>query len=292
MAQLIQMRQRIKAIETIKKITHAMRLIAMSTHSRLKSKEDPLRHYQQEISRMFIKVQQRTPEWQNNLTNPITTEHNVLVILIGSQKGLCGNFNTMLFNHFEHFKKQYNLKQYSTIAVGKRAVDYVHKFQNAPLIGSYEEISSGTISSIAHQITHIIAGQIKPFSRVLVASNYLKTFFSQKPQVVTLIPFDAASRVADLKPKEAKPTESGALEDYIWEQKPDDVLDMLAEQCIDANLQYLLFQSLLAEHAARFISMDSSTRNAQNLLETTKLDYNKLRQAKITKELSELVGSF
>jgi F-type H+-transporting ATPase subunit gamma len=53
-----------------------------------------------------------------------------------------------------------------------------------------------------------------------------------------------------------------------------------------------LFQSLLAEHAARFISMDTATRNANSLLETTRLEYNKLRQAKITKELTELVGSF
>jgi F-type H+-transporting ATPase subunit gamma len=67
---------------------------------------------------------------------------------------------------------------------------------------------------------------------------------------------------------------------------------MLAQQYLEAELQSLLYESLLAEHAARFISMDNATRNAEKLLEETKSDYNKLRQAKITKELTELTSSF
>ena len=65
----------------------------------------------------------------------------------------------------------------------------------------------------------------------------------------------------------------------------------MARSTIESELHYLLFESLLAEHAARFISMDTATRNAQTLLEETQLQYNKLRQAKITKELTELVSN-
>jgi F-type H+-transporting ATPase subunit gamma len=70
------------------------------------------------------------------------------------------------------------------------------------------------------------------------------------------------------------------------------VLDILALQLCEITIQHILFESLLAEQAARFISMDSSTRNAETILEETILWYNKLRQAKITKELTELIGSF
>ena len=80
-------------------------------------------------------------------------------------------------------------------------------------------------------------------------------------------------------------------DDYLWEQSPNDLLDQLAYQTLEVQLHYLLFESLLAEHAARFISMDNATRNAQSLLEETQLQYNKLRQAKITKELTELVSN-
>jgi F-type H+-transporting ATPase subunit gamma len=74
-------------------------------------------------------------------------------------------------------------------------------------------------------------------------------------------------------------------------QSREYILDILVKQSIRAQCEFLLFQSLMAENAARFISMDSSTRNAEQLLETTRLAYNKLRQAKITKEISELTGS-
>ena len=118
---------------------------------------------------------------------------------------------------------------------------------------------------------------------MVVISSIMKNFFVQKPHASSLIPFVQQATSG---------TTHSTLEEYMWEQNPDDIIELLAQQYIDANLQYLLFQSLMAEHAARFISMDSSTRNAQNLLDTTKLDYNKLRQAKITKELNELSGSF
>ena len=92
MAQLIQMRQRIKAIQTIKKITHAMRLISMSTHSRLRTKAPQIEQYQQEVATMFKKVQYAAPEWKNEFIHP-ETKNRPLIILAGSQKGLCGNFN-------------------------------------------------------------------------------------------------------------------------------------------------------------------------------------------------------
>jgi F-type H+-transporting ATPase subunit gamma len=108
----------------------------------------------------------------------------------------------------------------------------------------------------------------------------MQNFFIQRPHIATLVPFTQEKQLTT------------SSHDYLWEQEPQHILDTLVQQYIETQLQSLLFQSLLAEHAARFISMDSSTRNAENLLEVNKLQYNKLRQAKITKELTELIGSF
>ena len=109
-----------------------------------------------------------------------------------------------------------------------------------------------------------------------VLSNQLKTFFIQKPHNTQLIPFISNPEAS----------QSPATHDqYQWDQSPADLLDQLARSTIESELHYLLFESLLAEHAARFISMDNATRNAQTLLEDTQLQYNKLRQAKIPKNL-------
>ena len=83
-----------------------------------------------------------------------------------------------------------------------------------------------------------------------------------------------------------------ALEEYEWEQPTNEMLDLLVHQYLETALYEACFQSLLSEQAARFLSMDSSTRNAESLLESTKLQYNKVRQTKITKEVTELSGSF
>ena len=121
------------------------------------------------------------------------------------------------------------------------------------------------------------------FTSVTIISNTFKSFFVQKPTITQLIPFDQKKIIALVEPP---------AEGYLWDEQPDKILDKLAAHYIEAQLQHLVFQSLLSEHAARFISMDNSTRNANSLLETTKLEYNKLRQAKITTEITELSGSF
>ena len=283
MSRLIQLRQRIKAIETIKKVTHAMRLISMSSHTRLRAKDMPLKQYKKETHAIFHRLRSVTPEWKNNTLYPkVDPTKKTLLILIGSQKGLCGNFNSALFTLFKLENSKNPIKKPAIIAVGKKAVSYISHLQPNILIAAYDTLNTSTILTIANAITTEIIDRKDNYNSVIVFSNILKTFFSQKPVTTQLIPF---------KQKETEEDIQQINEDYIWEQNPHTVLDMLARQSVETELQYLLFESLMAEQAARFISMDNATRNAKNLLETSQLHYNKLRQAKITKELTELTGS-
>jgi F-type H+-transporting ATPase subunit gamma len=118
------------------------------------------------------------------------------------------------------------------------------------------------------------------YTQVLFVSNVVKTFFVQKPRLTQLIPFQSA-------PESSQPS----TQEYQWEQSPHQILNILVHQYIEATIHETLFQSLLAEQAARFISMDASTRNAKKLLEITTIQYNKFRQTKITREISELASS-
>ena len=83
-----------------------------------------------------------------------------------------------------------------------------------------------------------------------------------------------------------------SVQDYTWDLDPKALVEHLTRQYVVSAIRKALLESLLAEHAARFVSMDSATRNAEKILETTRLKYNKLRQAKITKELLELADTF
>lgn len=283
MALLIQLRQRIKAIETIKKMTHAMRLISMSSHSRLKGKEHDLQHYKNELGALFHTLKTMVPQWENPILYPDESPtSNPLIILVGSQKGLCGNFNSALFQLLEKRHEQKKVQLTQVITVGKKAVDYAQEKMTNAVVESYSNFSYSNLLDVAKQINTQLTQAKKPYSSVIVFSNVLKTFFLQKPVSTQLIPFNHATGEVneDLK------------EDLIWEQSADELLDFLSAQYLEATIQHLLFQSLLAEHAARFLSMDNSTRNAKGLLETTRMQYNKLRQTKITKEVTELSGQF
>lgn len=284
MAQLIQMRQRIKAIETIKKITHAMQLISMSMHSRLRSRTPLLNNYQQEVERMFNKVRFAAPTWYSSIMYPNTAqESNPLIILIASQKGLCGSFNSNLFHKFEASFTPNFLKNASIITVGKHAQSYINKQPFGQITASFDKFSSPQLNLISSRIVETICSAQKPFSSVVVVSNILKTFFVQRPHITTILPLSEPTNTIE---------QSTPGEEYAWEQHPNEILNDLAVQYLTATMYRLLFQSLLAEQAARFISMDNATRNAKQLLEDTQLQYNKLRQAKITRELTELSASF
>jgi F-type H+-transporting ATPase subunit gamma len=296
MSKLIQMRRRIKAIETLKKVTHAMRLISMSSHSRLKSKQQFLSHYVSTIQRLFATALESDRTWRNPIMQPDHTPAPAnstdsvpkqLIIVIGSQKGLCGNFNSMLINKLAQISDLNNSEKTAVIVVGKKAHETIKNIAPLSIIKTYDNFTASTFLSIAPALINTITTAATPYQKVVAISTISKSFFLQVAHETTLIPLPQAPAQTERTPHQALPAK-----DYIWDHSQQETLTALAYYYLEAHIEQLLFESLLAEQAARFISMDGSTRNAQTLLNETQLQYNKTRQAKITRDLTELVSSF
>ncbi len=296
MSLLIKLRNRIKAIETTKKVTHAMRLISMSSHTQLKGRQEALKMYKSAVHELFKRVKTvGVVSAKETATGAMQENSRPLILLVGSQKGLCGTFNSALFAFFEKNMAQEKTKKpflcakaHCFIPIGKKAVDYFATHpQSGTIATTHDTLTISTHLKLARQLTDMIMANQEPYTSVTVFSNALRGFFLQKPMKTVLLP---------VQEEFAQKTKKGAAEtlqeEYIWEQSPQEIVAVLSQHYFEVSLQYLLYQSLLAEHAARFLSMDSATRNAENLLDKTKINYNKLRQAKITKELAELAGSF
>ncbi len=283
MSKLIQLRQRIKAIETIKKITHAMRLIAMSSHSQLKHSQPTISAYTRQLESIFQQLRLHAPQWHHPILEPDQAHSKkTALIIVGSQKGLCGSFNNNLFKLATKELNKLDESEINLIPVGQKVVDFAKNFSRVTNKHSYEKFSIRRVSEIANEITHTLFHMTTPYKSVLVISNTFKSFFTQYPKITQIIP--QSNTVPHNIPEEK--------DNLIWEQNAQESLNDLAFSYVSAQIQILLFNSLLSEHAARFVSMDSATRNANGILEATKLEYNKLRQAKITKELTELTGSY
>lgn len=258
MANLIYLRQRIKVVDTIKKTTNAMRLISMSLHSRLRHKKQYLEAYKKEVLNLARNTQ--------TVSHEQTTK--TLAILVGSQKGLCGTFNTALFSFFANTTD-------NIIVIGKQMAQLC-ALNNVSTTQVHEQFNISNFVDIATKITSVILEN--KYSSVVVYSNHPKTFFLQT-QVKT--------EIWPLNMQESSSPET----EYLFEQANETLSSYICQLLIKVHLQELLFSSLLAEQASRFISMDNSTRNAENLLHTMKLQYNKRRQADITRELTDLSGS-
>lgn len=277
MSQLIQLRQRIKAIETIKKITHAMRLISMATHTRLKNKHKPVTLYKESMRRVFKRLCQHAPDWTSPVFYPELGDNPIkLYIIVSSNKGLCGNFNTQLFTLFGKKHSNFNHTNLRYILIGKQAIDYKHGIADETILIKRSDMNVHSLESIALECAGVIIKE--RFSRVSIIGNVVKTFFKQEAKETVLIPYERRNH-------------EPAIE-YNWEQPVETMLPIVAKQYLQAQIYQTLFDSLFAEQAARFLSMDTATRNAHTLLEETQLQYNKTRQLKITKELIELIGGF
>lgn len=285
MEHLVNMRRRIKTIDIIKKITNAMRLISMSMHTRLKDRKSNLEYYKNTFYELWANLAFVLKDSKNNLNdiklNSLTQKPN-LIILTGSQKGLCGVFNSNLFKLFE----EYNLtKSDKIITVSKYAHDYI-KSKNYVAFEYYDYFSPNNFIHISQNITNIIIKNLDLYDKVILFGNYSKTFFTQEPRKNLIYPLEISQNNGiDF-------TNNTKFTNYVFEQSAEVLSNAIEQFIISINIQDLLYESLLAEQAARFLSMDSATQNAQNLLNRTKLEYNKSRQANITRELTELSVSF
>jgi F-type H+-transporting ATPase subunit gamma len=281
--QLIQQKQKIKSIETTKKITHAVRLVSMSFYARLEKQNIPLQYYTSNITQFFSQLSKQLPDWDNNILFPKDIlDSTPLFILIASSKGLCGSFNSNLFRYFD---RNYYIEEHQTpkfITIGSKATKLVREKNLGNIIENYGELTSNNFNSIAKDLVEIIDNTQPPYSSITFYSNYLKNFFIQKPEKNQIIP-------ATTQPQETQKEEQQSFdEDLIWEQDKVQIINFVATKYLKTSILDILFQSLISETASRFLAMDSSTNNAEKMLETLTLQYNKARQALITQEVSEL----
>ena len=166
------------------------------------------------------------------------------------------------------------------MAVGKGTADFM-KRKGYSVAHTFGLLAPQTVNDVTHEIIRYIKTSPVPYSEVVVISSKSRNFFSHELTENVVVP---------LVQQEQQKTEYA--EEFVCEQEPYVILEKLLES-YSYNIIYMkLLGSLLAEQNARFIAMDSATRNANQFLDTMKRQYNKLRQAKITKELTELTAHF
>lgn len=286
MANLKEVRIRIKSVSSTQQITKAMKMVSAAKLKRATNAIIQLRPYANKLKEILANLSASLEDGVSVFTQDREVK-NVLVVVVTSNRGLAGAFNTnviktanlLISEKYSGFHKSGNLH---IVAIGKKAQDYYEK-RKYNVIGNNNEVYTAlnfeNVSLITDALMQgFVAGA---YDKVEVVYNQFKNAAMQILTVEQLLPV----------PKVEKKEEASSNQvDYILEPSQEEIVAELIPKNIKIQLYKAVLDSHASEHGARMTAMDKATDNAGDLLKKLKLAYNQARQAAITTELSEIVS--
>lgn len=286
MPTLRDIRKRLKAIKNTQKITSAMKMVAAVKLRKVQERMLNFRPYAIKMESVLSDLA-KIAERESHPLLTMRPRKTVEVVVITSDRGLCGAFNTNTMRaasaQIITLKKEgFGL---SLSIVGKKARDYFRR-RNIPIRKSWVRLSGKITYSNAQEIANdLIENYInKTIDEVILIYNELKTLLLQKPSIVRLLP------ICPLEPEEVRVKEPFTITDFIYEPSREQIFETLLPKHIEIQIYRALLESQASEEAARMTAMENATKNCEELINKVTLQLNKARQAGITKELMDIVG--
>lgn len=286
MPSLKEVRTRIASIKSTQQITSAMKMVAASKLRRAQNAILGLRPYANKLQKMMGNLSASAGDTASAVYTEVRPANKVLLVLISSNRGLCGGFNANVIKKTTElvqttYATQYAKGNVEIVAIGKKAMEYFTR-RKFNIKSSHNEVFDDlTFDKVA-----VIAGQIledfaaKKYDVVEIVYNRFKNAAVQQLQVEQFLP---------LVPQQAVKQDEVQL-DYIFEPSQAGILDDLVPRSLRIQLYKAVLDSFASEHGARMTAMHKATDNAADILRELKLTYNKARQAAITKEILEIVS--
>jgi len=275
---LIDIRKRIRSVRNTQQITQAMKTV--STVKLKKSQRAVLeaRPYWHSSPDLLSEV----VSWAEREVHPLLMEReekNIEGVVITSDKGLCGAFNTNLLEKaLSFFEEKARYSQVNLVLIGERAVTFFKKYP-FPVDRAYSKQAQKLTLEDLEEMAQFLM-RLYVFNKtdaVYVAYNEFKSILSPQVTITRLLP---------LSPQEREAQEVLSPD---WEPEAGSILNSLLPFYIENQIRHFFFESQASEHAARMMAMDNATNNAEDLISDLKLVLNKIRQASITKELLEIM---
>lgn len=273
-------KRRMKSAKNISQITRAMQMVAASKMKKAQSLALSGRPYAEKIAEMVKKFVARIDASQHPLLQT-NMQGKTLIVVISTNKGLCGGLNTNLFRTLTSAFNQEVLTSSIFVTVGKKGEQFVIKSSRSLLADFSQTIPfSKNIPSLTTLITEgYIKGEYKEV--YVVYSNFLSAL-SQEPFVKRLLPLKefVAKEITDKKQEE---------NEFLVEPSIDAILNDLLFHYLENQVRDAVLEAEASEHSARMIAMKNATDNAKELMQILTLEYNKARQEKITYEIADMV---
>jgi len=277
-------RRRIKSINNTKQITAAMEMVASVKMQKAHKNIMAGRTYVQDTWNMLVKLAQMTLPEEHPLLQPHDVE-KIAVILVASDRGLCGAFNADVFRKFLKFRKE-NQSECDVIAIGKKSAEFIKISKSANLIAEFTGFENNVLYEDIIPISLMSNGEYLKgnYSKVMLIYSHFESSLRQIPVVKQILPIQ--SDHIDNSEVWQKTTEEEI--EYKFEPSPDIVLESLLPRFIRMQIYGAILESNASEHSARMMAMKNATDNAGDLINDLTLLYNTIRQNSITSEIAEI----
>ncbi|MBM3372571.1 MAG: F0F1 ATP synthase subunit gamma [Betaproteobacteria bacterium] len=277
-----EIRTKIKSVQNTRKITKAMEMVAASKMRRAQERMRTARPYSEKIRNVAANISHANPEYRHPFLVSRDTVQRVGLIVVTTDKGLCGGLNTnalrLALNKIKELEAQG--EEIEVCAIGNKGLGFMQRL-GARVVSQVTALGDKPhMEKLIGALKVMLDGYTQDrFDRLLIVYTKFVNTMKQEPVVEQLLPLSGDALGA--------PETSW---DYIYEPDAHTVLDQLLTRYIEALIYQAVAENMASEQSARMVAMKAASDNAANVIDELTLIYNKSRQASITKELSEIVG--
>ncbi|MFO0780322.1 MAG: ATP synthase F1 subunit gamma [Candidatus Gracilibacteria bacterium] len=281
MASLRDIKIRIKSVQSTKKITKAMEMIAASKMKRAQMAALKGRPYLEKLEEVITDlVTYSDPALSHAFLQKRDKVKNVGYVFMTSNRGLCGGFNSNIIRKMLEILRERNETKEVVITVGKKGRQAMERVGKA-VLADFETMSDRPSFLDTVGISRVILDDFLngKLDEVYMVYNHFYSALSQKPVVKKLLPIEPSTMKT-----------AATKRDYIFEQDREVLLDEMLKRYLEATVYQTVLESQASEHSARMMAMRQASDNASDIISNLTLHYNKARQTKITKEILEVVA--
>jgi F-type H+-transporting ATPase subunit gamma len=276
MASLKAIRKRIVSVRNTQQITKAMKMVAAAKLRRAQEAVVQSRAYAEKLSEVVAGLASESSLREHPLVRERNPRGRVMLLVLTSDRGLCGGFNTNLLRQAEKFVKT---PERSTVLglVGRKGYDF-YKRRSIEIVEHVATAGTAPLELTREVVVRAVARFMnEEVDAIYILFSRFRSAISQVPTVECLLPIEA-------------PAASDEPREYLFEPNRDAVIEDILPRYVEVKVFQAVLESIASEHGARMTAMESASKNASEMIERLTLEMNRARQATITKELMEIVG--
>ena len=286
MANLLDIRRRIKSVKNTEQITKAMKMVSAAKLKRAQDRVINARPFADKMNQVLSELAAQTTDDFHHPLLDKRGDERYLVVLVTADKGLCGAFNANLIKAAQAFVKENSGKQIEWMTVGRKGRDFFKRRGN--IVSEYIGMTGKGRVEFAEAL-EVANDIIKRFTEDEALDKVFLIFAEFKSVLTQRIVNEQLLPISKTTETEAEVSQA-ANRDYIYEQPPAEVFRRLLPRLIDTQIFRALLESIASEQGARMTAMDAASKNAGELISTLTLNMNRVRQAAITREIIEIVS--